>query len=388
MRVTARSYTYVVNEILRTFLEVIINAGMDPREFSRNQRTIEDGLRAWLTLRQLETASLEIFDPSSGVLAARVDFATRFRDAGDEDYLTDIMQASNLLPLAGRFSGHRYRVVVVTTPGAVRVAGWNSTKFLNVDRLLLREVGEASITLHAPGSLVLAPSRPTPASWPPFGLDTEIPNDFSGETEAIEPHSAPDEPQRTATDGASAADFDLEVTIYLSNEAIHEQVQAAIENLLESSGLYIYHRDEPEFGSWFRRMRARGRNAWDSQFAREAALSAAHAAEARVIIAQDATITATMMAGLGPVITALQPTKDAVVRVGALLIIKVDWAVTVHQLNAAQQMKLDHESALATSPHQIIRALNLVHGEPLAPSDPGNNNSDARPVTGHRNESH
>jgi hypothetical protein len=62
---------------------------------------------------------------------------------------------------------------------------------------------------------------------------------------------------------------------------------------------------------------------------------------------------------LGPVLASLQPTKDAVLRVGALLIVKVDWVVKVFQLTAAQQALLDHRPQLASSPYEIIAALNL-----------------------------
>jgi hypothetical protein len=51
---------------------------------------------------------------------------------------------------------------------------------------------------------------------------------------------------------------------------------------------------------------------------------AAHAAESHLIYAQDATVTATMLQNLGPVLLALQPTKEAVIRAGALLIVKMD----------------------------------------------------------------
>jgi hypothetical protein len=67
-----------------------------------------------------------------------------------------------------------------------------------------------------------------------------------------------------------------------------------------------------------------------------------------------------MMQNLGPVIGSLQPTKDAVIRVGALLIVKVDWAVAVHQLTAAQQLQLDHQPQLAASPRQILAVLELA----------------------------
>jgi hypothetical protein len=108
----------------------------------------------------------------------------------------------------------------------------------------------------------------------------------------------------------------LPVSIYLDDEAIHEQVEAAVDVLLASADLRIEERDEPVIGSWFRRMRAGVRQAVQSPAGREAALTAAHAVDARVNLAQDAAITSTLLQNLGPVIASLQPTKDAVLRVG------------------------------------------------------------------------
>jgi Effector Associated Constant Component 1 len=152
----------------------------------------------------------------------------------------------------------------------------------------------------------------------------------------------------------------LPITIYLSNGQIHDQVEAAIDELLAAAGLRIRDREEPVIGSWFRRMRAAIKDVMRSPAAREGALVAAHAADTRLVLAQDAAVTATLLQNLGPVIASLQPTKDAVLRVGALLIVKVDWVVNVFQLTAAQQALLDHRPQLATSPHEIIAALNLT----------------------------
>jgi hypothetical protein len=110
-------------------------------------------------------------------------------------------------------------------------------------------------------------------------------------------------------------------------------------------------------------MRAKIAVAARSPLGYETRIVAAHAMESRVVHAQDATVTATMMQNLGPVLASLQPTKDAVLRVGALLIVKVDWVVMVHQLTAAQQLKLDHEPQLVQSPHEILTALELRAGK-------------------------
>jgi hypothetical protein len=163
---------------------------------------------------------------------------------------------------------------------------------------------------------------------------------------------------RRAAEEASASM--MPVTIYLSDEAIHEQVETAIEALLAAAGLQVESRDDPVAGSWFRRMLATIKEAAHSPAAREATLVAAHVADTRLVLAQDAAVTAALLQNLGPVLAALQPTKDAVIRAGALLIVKVDWTVNVFQLTAAQQAMLDHQPQLARSPHEIIAALNLT----------------------------
>jgi DNA-binding response OmpR family regulator len=140
------------------------------------------------------------------------------------------------------------------------------------------------------------------------------------------------------------------VTVYVGDESVHQPVQQAVEELLDRAGASVVDRDEPIIGSWFRRMRA-------APAAQEATAMAAHALDARLVLARDAAITAAMMQNLGPVLGSLQPTKDAVIRVGALLIVKVDWTVAVHQLTAAQQLLLDHQPQLLTSPELILAAL-------------------------------
>lgn len=147
----------------------------------------------------------------------------------------------------------------------------------------------------------------------------------------------------------------LPVTIYLSDERIHEQVEAAVEALLASAGLQIVRREDPVAGSWFRRM-----------VAREVAGTALHAADGRVSLDQDAQRTAILMQGLPHLLGALQPTRDAVIRVGTFLIVKVDWTVSVIQLTARQQLKLDHAPHLVYSPAEIAKLLDTIQ-----PEEPG-----------------
>jgi hypothetical protein len=171
--------------------------------------------------------------------------------------------------------------------------------------------------------------------------------------------------RRQVDTDTAALDLNLTmpVTIYMADEQIHAQVEKAVETLLATAGLYIKERNDPVVGSWFRRMAAGAKEVMQSPAGHEAMLVVEHALDSRLVLAQDAEVTARLLQNLGPVIGALQPTKDAVIRVGALLIVKVDWTVNIFQLSAAQQVRLDHHPQLASSPHEIVAVLNLVPGD-------------------------
>lgn len=162
----------------------------------------------------------------------------------------------------------------------------------------------------------------------------------------------------------------LPVTIYLSNEGIHEQVEAAVEQLLTDAGLRIESRDDPILESWFRRMYVTVKEKLRTPAGREAVLVAAHAAETRLVLAPDADVTAKLLQGVGPVIKSLESTEDAVVRLGNVLIVKVDGVVAVSQLTPAQQFLLNHRPDLACSPQKILAALNdtSIEGEAYPPA--------------------
>jgi hypothetical protein len=151
----------------------------------------------------------------------------------------------------------------------------------------------------------------------------------------------------------------ISVTIFMSDATGHERVESAVTGVLGSAGFYIVSREDPVEGSWFRRMQA----AAVSPVAQQALAAALHTADSRLVLEQDARVTAILMQNVGPLIASLQPTKDAVVRVGAVLLVKSDWVVVVHQLTAQQQLVLDHSPELAAQPHGILNALGLPAAE-------------------------
>lgn len=161
------------------------------------------------------------------------------------------------------------------------------------------------------------------------------------------------------------------VTIYLTDEGYHAQVESAVEAFLSLAGLQIMTRDDPVIGSWFRRMTARAKDGLRSQASQDAALTAAHVLDARLISGPDAEATAKLMENLGPVISALEHVKGAVIRLGAVLLVKQDDEISVLQLTAAQQARLDHQPWLVRTPREIEAVLSQVadHRSATVPND-------------------
>jgi hypothetical protein len=151
----------------------------------------------------------------------------------------------------------------------------------------------------------------------------------------------------------------LPVEIYLGDSTGHERVEAAVEALARSAGLTIPERDDPVFGSWFRRMRAKLAYAARSPAAQNVLDDMALRAELELLGRAEADVTALLMANLAPLITSLHDTRDAVVRLGAVLVVKSDWVLYVNQLTARQQLVLNHNPHLLRAPDKIMQALGL-----------------------------
>jgi hypothetical protein len=151
------------------------------------------------------------------------------------------------------------------------------------------------------------------------------------------------------------------VSIYLSDETDHQQVEAAAEEALKRIGLLIYHRELPLAGSWFRRMYARlpgdGTNPLPAAPGTTAPGQAAANQEAA------------LMTNLGNIIESLGSTRDAVVRLGPVLIVKANELLSANQLTPAQQQLLYQRPDLTAAPGEIVKALGLLPRDRMGDMD-------------------
>ena len=122
-----------------------------------------------------------------------------------------------------------------------------------------------------------------------------------------------------------------------------------MERVVESAGAEVDERGSVV--SFWVRLRARISNS----------ASNAHVARQREVnrLAVQSMMTPDIQRSLDVIVASLRSSEEAVVRVGALLMIKTEDSIAVHQLTADQQLMLDHKPELLRSLDELRRRLSL-----------------------------
>lgn len=144
------SVTYVANNLLLCLQDIVRRSGLDPGKISDDWIVLERGLSVWLGTRDLETVSLEVFDPRTDRLVGRWDFSISYgwTDGSgafwvDTDQIRYAIQKQGLWPATCS-----YGVVVHTKPGRPDVAGWSRTTYRSTAGFVRQSIGT---TLDASG---------------------------------------------------------------------------------------------------------------------------------------------------------------------------------------------------------------------------------------------
>lgn len=182
----------------------------------------------------------------------------------------------------------------------------------------------------------LTPDEPPQPKGDYFAHPALVPPILGGEDGAAHPYFATDGPW--LDDPEPPEPPPVPVTIYLCEEPGHDGVEAAVAALLAAADVEITDRED-SVGSWFRCLRARPAHPTD-----------------------EAARTATLLRNLGPVLAALHAYAEAILRVGALLLVKQGARLTVQELTKTQQVRLDREPDLATAPALILPTLESDKG--------------------------
>jgi hypothetical protein len=137
------SVTYVAENILRSFKDIIRLSGLDPGHLSDSWEVLHRGIRTWIESGHLDKVVLEVFDPATNVLVGRWDVRVVYEfTAGNGYFWTDTDAIRYAIQKAGTYpSLCRYAIKVTTKPGRRDVAGWSATTFRSTDGFVEQAVG-------------------------------------------------------------------------------------------------------------------------------------------------------------------------------------------------------------------------------------------------------
>jgi hypothetical protein len=128
------SVTYVADNILKSFKDIIRLSGLDPSKFANDWDSNMRAIKTWLGTGDLQQVVLEIFNPWTGALIGRWDIDIVYGWSGDGSFWTDTEQLKYHIRKAGLApSDATYNIVLQNKPGRPDVAGWGPGSFRSTD---------------------------------------------------------------------------------------------------------------------------------------------------------------------------------------------------------------------------------------------------------------
>lgn len=138
------SVTYVTDNILRSFKDIIRLSGLSPAKFAGSWDVYHRGVNSWLSSGHLEKAVLEIYNPKSNELITRWDVEVRqtWSGTGDGSFWTDTEQLKFAIKKAGVAPADAtYDLILSLKPNAPSVQGWGSASFRSTEGMVRQSLG-------------------------------------------------------------------------------------------------------------------------------------------------------------------------------------------------------------------------------------------------------
>lgn len=137
------SVTYVADNILKSFKDIIRLSGLDPAQFVGDWELNMRALNTWLNSGDLTSVVLEVYHPITDKLLGRWDLDIVYAWSGgdgsfwmDTDSLRYAIKKAGLAPAQAE-----YRLLMNTKPGRPDVKGWSRTTFRSTDGMVRQSVG-------------------------------------------------------------------------------------------------------------------------------------------------------------------------------------------------------------------------------------------------------
>ena len=136
------SVTYLADNILKSFKDIIRECGLDPANFVSNWASNMRAMSTWLESQHLNRVILEIYNPYTDALVTRWDIDISYDWCGDGVFWTDTEQLKYHLRKAGVVaSTARYDLLMSTKPGYPYVLGWSTVTCRSTSGMVRQTLG-------------------------------------------------------------------------------------------------------------------------------------------------------------------------------------------------------------------------------------------------------
>jgi hypothetical protein len=136
------SVTYVADNILKSFKDIIRLSGLDPTKLVEDWESNMRAMTAWLWSGHLERIVLEVFNPATNALIGRWDIDVVYGASGDGNFWTDTDQIKYAVLKAGLWpSQASYSLMMQNKPGRPDVPGWSSASYRSTEGFVRHSLG-------------------------------------------------------------------------------------------------------------------------------------------------------------------------------------------------------------------------------------------------------
>ncbi len=136
------SVTYVADNILKSFKDIIRLSGLDPTNLIESWNSKMLALTTWLQSGHLECVVLEVFDPTTDRLIGRWEIDVVYGASGDGSFWTDTQQIKYHIRKAGIWpSQARYQLLMQNRDGRPDVAGWGPAEYRSTEGFVRHSLG-------------------------------------------------------------------------------------------------------------------------------------------------------------------------------------------------------------------------------------------------------
>ncbi|MEV4319405.1 hypothetical protein [Actinocrispum sp. NPDC049592] len=144
---------------------------------------------------------------------------------------------------------------------------------------------------------------------------------------------------------------------YLADGANHEEVQSALEELLDAFDLEVETRGPEIRGSFFQWLKLRLKRVFTAEELTERLQRVERGFELHLLHKQQAEIDSLQSDAVAKLVTALRDERSALIQIGSVLLIKVDGALTVRNLTQLEMHHLERNASLLEQPDKILGSL-------------------------------